>query len=198
MAGFCINDFLSQVEDNGILRTNKFKARFPIPNALLAQQPALTETSRLLEFWCTSAQIPSLIFATHPNMRYGYGTPENKPFLSQIQNLNFTFLSDGTGAIWSFFYNWMNTIINIRLQDGIRGSGVNQQPYEVGYKFDYVSDINVLVFNDVGDLVYNVLLTEAYPVFLGELSFNWADKNNFVQFPISFTFNTWEFSNVIE
>jgi len=201
MAGFSINDFLSQISDNGILRTNKFRCRFPVPNGLLNFQDAdfiPTETSRFLEYWCESAQIPSLIYATHPNLRYGYGTAENKPFLSQVQNLNFTFLSDASASIWRFFYEWMNVIINIRLNNGIQDSTVNQQPYEVGYKFDYVSDVNIQVFNDIGDLVYNVLLFEAYPVFLGEVSLNWADKNNFVRFPISFTFNTWGVTKVQE
>jgi hypothetical protein len=201
MAGFSINDFLSQVEDNGILRSNKFKARFPVPNGLLNQENSdfnITETSRLLEFWCDSTQIPSLIFATHPIVRYGYGTSENKPFLSQIQNLNFTFMSDASGAIWNFFYSWMNTIINIRTDSGILDPTALQQPYEVGYKYDYASDVNIICYNDIGEAVFNVILIEAYPVFLGEIPLAWSEKNTIVRFPVSFTFNQWILTPVDE
>lgn len=191
---FNINEFSSQIADNGLLRTNKFLARFPVPNGLLNFQSDTyepTETARFLEYWCEAAQIPSLILATHPITRYGYGTQENKPFLNQVQNMNFTFISDGGGSIWRFFYTWMNLIINTRLATGIQTSINNQTPYEISYKSDYCSDIEVIAFNDIQQPVLTVVLKEAYPVFLGEINLNWAEKNNIVKFPVTFTTESW-------
>lgn len=198
MASFNINDFLAEVNDKGILRTNKFLCRFPVPIALFQKSQNALGTARILELWCESATIPGLILATHNVPRYGYGAQENKPFLQQTQNANFSLISDGNAENWRFFYDWMNLILNTKLVEGIHTDTNTPAVYEVGYKFEYASDVEVLVYNDNQDVVLHTVLQEAYPVFIGEVNLHWGEKGNLVRFPVTFTYQSWHLSDVNE
>ena len=191
---FNVNEFIAEVESRGgLLKPSRFRARFPLPLGMIGSLDA-RETTRSMEYWCDSAAIPSVIHAVHSVMRYGYGQQENKPFLTQIQNINFTFLADADGDNWRFFYEWMNLILNTRFSRGIVGADqLGSMPYEISYKPNYVSDIQVTLFNEELQPTFSAILEEAYPIFLGDLNLNWNEQNQIVRFPVTFTFASWAF-----
>lgn len=168
----------------------------------------LTATNRDLEYWCEGSSIPGLSFNVTPILRYGYGAIEKKPASPSFTDLNFIFLGDANGDTWRFFQSWMRMMNNYSLSSGIRGQnstnngsattkglgqvgGVNQSPFEVAYKSEYASDVNIIVYNDLGDETFNIALYEAYPVFLGDIGINWADNNTIMRIPITLTFQSW-------
>lgn len=195
-SGFDLNVFQANIAKNGVLRTSKFLVRFPLPNTM-AGDPS-SSVQRYLELWAEATNIPGVILATGNVTRYGYGAQEKKPFAPQNADVNCSFISDGNGAVWTFFQKWMKTIVNYDLRAGVNAStGWNgATPFEVAYKADYVSDINIQMFDDTGVNKLSIILREAFPIFVGDIQLHWSDQNNIVRVPVSFTFLDWYNDNV--
>jgi hypothetical protein len=207
-SGFNISTFASSVHKNGIMRPSKFLVRIPYPRGMV-EHVSLKETARYLELWCDSSNIPSIALATNDIHRYGYGNLEKKPYLALNNDINMTFISDGNATIWTFFQQWIRMIINYDMRNGIQGESRNngvladQKPFELAYKNEYVSDIELIVFNDqTNKPSLEIVLREAYPIFVGDMPLNWADTSSIMRVPVSFTVYDWyhktqEFNNKI-
>lgn len=191
-AGFNVNNFLARIAENGVQKNNKFLVRFPLPQGLFTTggQAQFMNTARDLEYWCDSASIPGVALLTHSVLRYGYGTSEKKPYAIQFSDANFTFLADGKTAIWTLFQQWINRTIKYSVPDGFAADSATSGSYEVAYRGDYTVDINVLAFNEVGDVTMNIVLREAFPIFVGEMPLNMAD-GSLAHVPVTFAFNDW-------
>ena len=95
MAGFNIQNFVSNINANGAMRNNKFLVRIPPPNGFGGQQ-ILNETGKYLELWCESANLPSAMLGSTSVRRYGYGHEEKRPTIIQMNDINFRHLIDLT------------------------------------------------------------------------------------------------------
>lgn len=197
-SGFNVQSFISSVSKNGIMRNNKFLVRIPMPRGMLQSNASarLQSTSRFIELWCESTNIPGVSLSTNEIRRYGYGNVEKKPYVSINNDVNFSFLSDGDGEIWSFFQQWIRMIVNYDMRNGIdpptkNGVLPGQNPWELAYKYEYVSDVEVIVFNEQGNDVLTVVLREAYPTFVGDVQLNWGDTNNIARIPVTMTVYDW-------
>jgi hypothetical protein len=133
-----------------------------------------------------------------PVKRHGYGVHEKMPVEATFSDVTFTFISDGYGVNWNFFQQWMNMIFNYDMRNGIDGSSQTaqsfsgrQQPYEIAYKSDYITDVEIIVFNASGSDVFTIVLRDAYPVALNPIQLNWGDTNDIMRIGISFTFTDW-------
>lgn len=190
--GFNVSNFRSEINKSGIMKNNKFFIRMYAPKGL-ALTP-LSNTVRMLEFWCESANIPGVSLNVNEVRRYGYGNFEKKPYVSQNNDITMSFIGDANGIIWTYFQQWMKLIVNYDMRQGIRGStGIssNQAPFELSYKEDYAVDIHLSVFNDKGDEAIHVVLREAYPIFVGDIQLNWGDTNSVMRVPVTFTVYDW-------
>lgn len=206
-SGFNVETFKSSIGKNGVMRNNKFLVRMPYPRGMLNSN-ALKTTSRYLELWCESTNIPGVSLATTEIRRYGYGNVEKKPYVAVNNDVNFSFLSDADGDVWSFFQQWIRMIVNYDMRYGInanRNNGVlaGQKPFELGYKYEYASDIEVIVFNETGKETLKVILREAYPTFVGDVQLNWGDTNNIARIPVTMTVYDWynsstEYDNAVD
>lgn len=196
--GFNVSEFSSNINQNGLMKPSKFLVRIPFPIGM-RDHPALIGTSRFIELWCDSANIPGISIATTDVNRYGYGGIEKKPYMAINNDVNMTFLSDANGAIWTFFQQWARMIVNYDMRNGIRGSsGVNngvlpgQKPFELAYKYEYVSDIEVIVFSEqTNKPSLEIVLRESFPTFVGDVQLNWADTSSFSRIPITFSVYDW-------
>lgn len=193
MAGFNINNFISNINANGAMRNNKFLVRIPAPNGFSGQQ-ILNETGKYLELWCESANLPSAMLGSQSVRRYGYGHEEKRPTTIQMNDINFSFISDGRAAIWTFFQQWIRLIYNYDLSSGLikpNGVSTNMSAMDLSYKTDYAVDVELFVFSETGQQLLSVILREAYPLALGDIQLNWGDTNSIAKIPVSFTFFDW-------
>lgn len=174
--------------------------QFPLPIGMRGneKESELISTNRDLEFWCEGTNIPGIGLATHPVLRYGYGAVEKKPASPSFNDVNFSIIGDGKADNWTFFKSWISMINNFDLRNGINPDTVNtkiagksQSPYELAYKYEYASDVNILVFDDTGKSTFDIILRDAYPIFLGDIQLNWSDNNTIMKIPVSFTFQDW-------
>jgi len=195
---FSIPDFTATLNAvNGLLRNNKYICRVNAPAILIGSQDA-----QIVEFLCDSSSIPAVALATADIRRYGYGAVEKKPYAPLFTDVNMTFMMDGMSKTYNFLYDWISLIINYRFtndQDAAGGitstTGIlpNQHPYELAYKDDYATTIQLMLFDPTAPDVPNlqVNLRDAYPTFLGDLPLNWASTDPYIKIPVTFTFMDW-------
>lgn len=191
-----IEEFKSQQNArNGLMRNNRFLVRIPPPQVLFNTQ-AVSETSRALEFWCQEAQIPGYQLLSHNVRRHTYGTNETRPFAPNFQPIQLTFASDAKAEVWGFFNAWMQHILPHDARQGMStdsnyGAKSNQMVYELSYKTEYATDMEIIVFDENGNKVLTFTIREAFPSNLNAIPLAWGDQNNYAQFPVFIEYLDW-------
>jgi hypothetical protein len=191
-----INKFRSTISaKNGLLRTNKFYVEIGPPPMMAG---AGNEVAKIIPFLTEATNVPGMSLATSEIRRYGYGPIERKPYAPVFTDQTFTFLGDGTGQVHQFFYSWMNGIVKSdRMPYSSFGVGYNGlRPFEVEYKSEYATDIRITVLDEANKKVIVVILHEAYPIFMGDTALSWADNDNIMRFPVTFTFFNWSLEEI--
>ena len=191
-----IEGFKSQINaGQGIMRNNKFLVRIPPPQVLF-NTAQIAETSRALEFWCAEAQIPGYQLLSHNVRRYTYGTNETRPFAPNFQPIQLTFISDTSGEVWKFFDAWTQHILPHDATQGMStdsafGAVENQLVYELSYKHEYASDIEISVMDETGKTNLKFTVRQAFPSNLNMVPLSWGDQNNSVQFTVFIEYLDW-------
>lgn len=193
-----IKDFRSSINDQGILRPNKYMVQFSMPEYLKGFYNG--EDLKLLSLRCESVNIPGFNFASKDGPpAFGYGPIEKHPYVPGFDGVTFTFLLDSKNKIYKFFYDWTMKIVNYDGRGGtnMRSNSVDWKPYEVGYKSQYQSNIFIQVFDgnkntknnsDVGNRVMNIALYSAFPMGLPSSQLAWESSDVMrISVPFSFT-----------
>jgi hypothetical protein len=69
-------------------------------------------------------------------------------------------------------------------------------PYELSYKYEYVSDVNIIAFNDAGEEAIKVILREAYPLFLAGSPLGWGEKG-IMRHMVTMSFQSWNVDRTV-
>lgn len=199
---FNINELAAEVSRTGVMKNNKFLVEFPMPLSLrnttgFAQ---LADTNRVLSLYCEGANLPGIALLMEEVRRYGYGPNEKKPYAPIFSDVNLTFRGDSYGTVWTFMNAWMKCGVHYQSRgDWNTASGPirDQHPNEVGYKYDpknnegYATDVTIRVFNDIGTEMIQIVLLEAFPIFVGDIPFNWGARSDYVRIPVTLSFFDW-------
>lgn len=185
--------FMAQMRSRSVARTNLFEIIFTPPRILAGES-----TQAIISLYASDGNLPGLFLQTIDLKRFGTGPNEKLPYSAQFNDIAFSFIGDGQGDIYKFFYKWMQGIV---LSDthmtNTSYSSVNQMsPYEVNFKEDYRSTINIITYDEKRNQILNYQLMEAYPVWLGETPLSWGDMDNLQKFPIAFTFLQAKLENI--
>ena len=81
----------------------------------------------------------------------------------------------------------MNTIIDFGGSQKYRG----EASYEVNYKDDYSTNIDIYVFDNTGGLTHTVTLFDAFPNSLNDINLDWGNQNSAMKITVGFTFRDW-------
>ena len=197
---FNINDFRARVSQYGLHRNNKWRVAIPMPPIMQtmswSNQPRSLNNLAMtgdLQYWCEAGSIPGTATNLRPLLRYGYGSIEKKPVGNLFSDINLVFMMDGDANIYTFFQTWMQGVVNSDMSRGLSDGSTNNyyDAFEVNYKTDYMVDMMIEAFNDAGETTFQIILREAFPVFVPDLPLNWADNQNTMKLPITFTFMDW-------
>lgn len=197
---FNIADFKAVLSKKYITPSNKFQVRIPMPVGL--QNGPYFPIVRDLEFWCEAVSIPGITLQTHNvSARYSYGPEEFRPYNVVMQPIECVFINDGLGDNWTFFQRWMGMIFNFNMSGGInatsgqisQGVGVEQKytPYKLAYRDEYLTDIQIQIFNAEGLVVKNIMAREAFPYQMNISNMNWADNDTYSKIHVAFAFTDW-------
>ena len=217
-AGFNPVTFHNMFKSRGFTKPNKFLARIPMPQGL---QGATTynEKVREVQFWCESSNLPGVMLGAYDVNRYSYGPRERRPVTSVFQDTAFTFFADAGGDVgntnqnptigtyYDFFTNWSRLISNFDRSKGISApnttlakgrGGWERMPYELGYKIDYISNIEIYVFDDQGKPSHFVTLRDAFPLMVNDTRLNWGDNSGVMRISVIMTYTDWFISETMD
>ena len=180
---FNIAQFSSNLNDRGTLQTNKFMVRIPPPRII-----GPTGLDRILEYRANAVRIPGISFDLQNTFRYGVGPQQKFPTNVNITDIDITFVDTCKTDIWKRFFTWMNGIF-----DFTGRSGGSQPSYKTEYKTYYETDLRIFVYDNDGNVANRIVLKEAFPTSLGDVSLSWSDNNQLYQFTVRFAFREWYF-----
>lgn len=204
---FSLNQFASRLNKENILHGNRYLVNFGNIGATVgASIPQLNNLNlkEMLLFRAENVLFPGMQFASADGLppRFGYGSVEGIPYTAIYNDAQMVFSLDGHAYLHQFFYEWTNLIVNYKSKGqqmrggGNNKAGQNQDPYEVSYKDEYATDIDIYVYEPYHDLengfskeyVMHAKLYRAFPRGLPELNLSWSEKNNYLKLPIQFNF----------
>jgi hypothetical protein len=191
MYGFNIANFSSHLHKYGTIQTNKFMVEIPSPS-ILAGSSVPTE---VMLNRANAIKIPGVSFDTQNVLRYGMGPQQKFPTNVNFSDVDITFIDTVNNDLWKRFTVWMNGIYDFTGQ-----TGGSQAGYQVEYRSYYETDVKIYIFDNEGIQRTAVVLKEAYPVSLTDVSLSWGDNNKLYEFGVRFTFKEWYYSgyNVTE
>ncbi len=199
---FKIDQFQSEINKNGILQNNRFVVNFPSPSYLLKKYPGTAMQNILLR--CETAQIPGMQFATVDGpARLGYGPIESTPYGVAFEDVSMTFIVDTRSKVHKYFYDWVNSIVNFHSRGGTTlnrdlGPVKGMKTFEVGYKKDYSTDINVMMYTPKNQMVMQTTLYKAFPKAIPSVDLSWQATDEIVKMTIPFSYTDFEvqYSNI--
>jgi hypothetical protein len=211
------NQVVSEIRKNGISKPSLAFTEIILPKILQpfwgnvrsrkgAEQGQYQSVS-FLSFRNDAFSTPDLSLATTDIRRYGVGPTEKKPYGVVYQDVRFDYILDATQVQHKFFYEWMNNIVkhsykNLHSTNSV--SPNDMYPYEVNYKSEYATRILVHSFDETFDRArgaiarsaQTVTLHEAYPIYMGNIQYNWAGVDQLIRIPVTFTFYRWDVNQI--
>ena len=183
---FNVNDFTSKINEVGDLyRPSLYKVRINFANGDFFM-------ARKLEYLANSASLPGVQILSSDHRRQNYGTFDRRAFGVQVTDIPITFFVDQKGGVLEFFNKWLNRVVNFDQSGGEHGYGSNGgRLFEVGYRDDYESTIDITAYRPNGQVVIGYRLFEAFPIQMGDVTVAWAENDQFAVVPVQFTFRTY-------
>jgi hypothetical protein len=191
-AGGKYNNFLSEVRTNSVARTNLFEVTITAPWVLNGDGSA-----RKISLYAQGAGLPGLFIQGYDaQKRFGIGPNQFMPREAQTNDTTITFIGDGKGEIYKFFYKWMQAIVPSDISVTSTATGAKGlSPYEVEYRNNYATPITLTVYNEQHQAIIEYEFTEAFPKSLPDISLNWSDSG-LMTFPVVFAFTQAKLLNV--
>lgn len=190
-----IQEHIAYVRQNGLARTNRFQTLIPLPNVIsnpsspekkdptfisevvkyinVINKTSDIDRMRGLDLMCEQSEIPGKSLTTS-DMRY------NGDFIKQPNGIiygiqPFTFHVGREMYEKNIIDEWMNKIIDVN-------------KYEIAYYDDYTVDITINQLDTNGNVVYSVILEEAYPTVCNPLTLSNSEQNNTHRLMVQFTY----------
>lgn len=193
---FNIDGFRSNIHKQGTLRTNRFRVIIPVPNSLRdsAVSSGVGDMGNLLTFRAEQIKAPGITINSDQVYRYGIGTTQQMPYSAAYTDNVISFISDGRGLIWNFWYLWINSIFGFSGNDNnFNGGAFNTLPsYQLAYKEDYATQISVIVYDQLENEIQKINMYDAFPISINDNQLGWGDNNRLLKVTVGFTFK--EFS----
>ena len=193
-ARFSLNKFRAKLNDsgiNGLWQPNRYVVEIH-PRA--AAHPMVADKVRDMKFLCNSAALPGIQIITSDHRRQNMGTFDRRPFGVQATDIPLTFFIDQKGVVLSMFRAWTNHIINYSYTKGEHGRDrfADKGLFEVGYRDEYLCDIDIFCLDQKQENIIIYHLYEAFPMQVGDVTTAWAETDNIGLLPVQFTFRTYD------
>lgn len=183
-AGGKMNNFISELRQNSVARTNLFDVTLTPPRILVGSAVASK-----ISLYAEGAQLPGLNIQSDDSIkRFGYGPQDHVAYGSSVNDITLNFIGDGKGEIYRFFYRWMQGIVRSDYEVPSNKTGFNGlAPFEVEFKENYQTVVDIKTYNESGDTILHYQLTNAFPKSLPDVSLNWSESS-MMQFSVTFTY----------
>jgi hypothetical protein len=194
MGAGSIAQFRAALLRRGFLPGNRHLVTIPVPRVLQGLGGEMAQVAQDLRFAVEATNIPGVSIATSEVRRYGYGNVEKKPTSTVFNDLTMSVQVDRRGLAWRFFQVWASGVVNFDASSSYTaasGLSAGQVVGEVAYKDDYAVDVGITLFDQDDRPAIDVVLRDAWPLFVGDVQSNWADTNSMQRLPVTWTFFDW-------
>ena len=90
------------------------------------------------------------------------------------------------------FRNWTNAIVNYKYGKGEHGTTNKKKLFEVGYRDEYLCEIDIYCLDQKQENIIQYHLYEAFPMQVADITSAWSETDNFGLLPVQFTFRTFD------
>lgn len=168
--------------NKGVAKPSRF-ALYLTPPRMLAGQ----NTSYLM-FRAEGTEFPGQNLNVFNHQPLGYGNPRQMPTgYNLYPNLGVTFNMSADYREWKFFSAWFDGIV----KKAGKGSENTGGTHLVNYYNDYVCQLSIVGYNELGDVVYECFFNDAYPIQMSPINLAWSSTDTYTTFPIQFAYKDW-------
>lgn len=167
-----ISNFVSEVSKNGLAMGNRFGVDIFPPQGIQIEGSA-EKASMMVD----EVSMPGLLMQTRSNRIYGAPHQQAVGFSYTGESIPFTFLLDRHFEVKKFLESWMFGMFN-------------KETNNLKYQQDYVSTIYVNQLDKADQIIYSVVLLEAFPISMQLLPVGNA-QNAPHRLNVSFAFRKW-------
>ena len=156
--------------------------RFTVMVHKILQGSPLSNTHRndICLFACRNASFPGKTLSTYQWTTHG--AEKDYPYISTYENIDLSFLCSSRMALERhWFDHWMNNIINT-------------ETMEVGYKKDYVSDIDIAMLSPTHEKAMEITIKNAYPVDISAIELS-HEEGQAIEFTVSFAYDSFKIAD---
>jgi len=168
-----LNEFISSVAGEGLMRTSRFTVTFTPPAASVGID------LRKILLYCDNINLPGLTLETTAAKTYGEHRemPHNKLF----DTINIGFYVDNSMSVKTVFDDWMSTI-----QDPTTRN--------FNYYYNYTTDLTIDVFDIADRSRYQVVLYQCYPKAINPVQMDYANKD-VMKLTVAMNYKYWRSSS---
>lgn len=168
---FHIGNFISRISATGLARSNRFKVLIPAPSF----DGGNTSDYRQISLNCESAELPGRDLTVNESRIYG---PNFKmPYMTNYNDVSFTFLCDAGLTEKRVFDDWIS-FINPK------------DSFDFEYRDSYTSTVTIAQLTDNELTAYSCDLIEAYPIMVNAIPVSWGD-DNYHRVTVTMTYRYW-------
>ena len=187
-----LNSFSAEIRTKGVQPLNRFLVEFQPPkNELVAtaSEPKIISNTTQMILRCAAVSFPGVILMVKDDIvRYGHGPVDKTVHNALYTDIQCAFILDGDGVVYDFFHRWQRSIAYADSSIPMSSTQTGRTPYEVAYKDDYVTTLNVTQFAVTGQPVMTAIAQKAFPLNVGEQILAWEGGNAISVLPVTFTY----------
>ena len=177
---YSIDDIRSQVNSQGLAKSNKYYVTFYSPSAA-----GTTAESGKLSLYCSGISLAGRTMTT--DIVKEYGQARQITYGHTYVELTTTFMCSEDLREKTFFDKWMNKIIQTP------GVVTNQTgAYDIAYYDEYIGGIDVTLADDNLTPRYTIRYFEAYPKTVSPLELAYGTNNTLLNLQITWNYTYWE------
>jgi hypothetical protein len=154
-----LQEFISQVAGEGLMRTSRFAVTFSLPSAIV--EGTYSRDIRKVLLYCDNINLPGLTLET--TAAKTFGEHREMPYNKLFDTINMGFYVDNAMSVKLLFDNWMGAI-----QDPVTRT--------FNYYWNYVTDLVIDVYDIADNSRYQVTLYQCYPKALNPVQLDYANK----------------------
>lgn len=193
---FNIQSFKSNISSFGYLKPSHFEVGVTPPSFMQGGQiingsniTSLNSITDTLRFRIDQVTIPGASLMSAEVQVYGIGVQQKMPFNAYLYDTTFTVLVDKKSQLWHFWYNWVRYINEF---NGTETTAAVRNPsFNNRYKDDYSTTIQIVMYDDEGEVNTRINLYEAFPSSVREIPLAWNDTGDLMRIAVSITYSSY-------
>jgi hypothetical protein len=179
---FNIENFRAHFYDKGYLQNNKFELYVERPNILRSSS---IPSTYLIKYRASGVLVPSLNLIPAEVFRYGIGTRSKYVHNAQVTDFVVNIIVDKNADLWDFWYTWLNSIFQYSPTET---PNYRHPAYTLNYKDDYSALLQLIVYDNYGEIAKKINFYEAFPLSIREIPLDWKSQNELMELSITMAY----------